>query len=197
MFINTGILAESELINKKFDGQSIANELMQQKYSGIEVVQRCCVRLYTAESFLYKLVNSTLRTDDRSKLDTLGAYCFMLWYYLYSGSEKKLTLYRGADLKVETIEKYKQAVGRSLKWLAFTSTSKDREVAEIYSVNTLFIIETMVGRNDSYWAKDITWISKYHDEQEVLITGGHPFKVVRVDQNLEDGKYLIYLSLGF
>ncbi|CAF1410667.1 unnamed protein product [Didymodactylos carnosus] len=43
-------------------------------------------------------------------------------------------------LKNETVEEYKQAVRKDIRWLAFTSTSKDREAAEMFSGNTLFII---------------------------------------------------------
>jgi hypothetical protein len=81
VFINKGILVEDKLQGKE-----------------LKEIQRCCVFLYTTESFLYQLVNSTLRTDDCSKIDTLGAYCYLLWYYLYTGDERKRTLYRVTTL---------------------------------------------------------------------------------------------------
>lgn len=195
-FVNSGILAEAKLQGKEFDGQKIYDKLMSVKNKGIQEVQRCCVFLYTVESFLYHLVNFTLRTNDNRKIDTLGAYCHLLWYYLYTGDEKKRILYRGSTLSNEAIDEYKQAVGTqsTFKSLAFTSASKCPEVAEMYTGNTLFIIEAMGYLDDVNWCKDISSISAYTDEDEVLITAGHPFIVNKVD--FQNGKHVIYLKLS-
>ncbi|CAF3434328.1 unnamed protein product [Rotaria socialis] len=65
-----GILIEGKLLNEEFDGQQMADELKCCK--GDEEIKRCAARLYSAESFLYKLLNQTLRNEDMSKIETLG-----------------------------------------------------------------------------------------------------------------------------
>ncbi len=71
-------MTEGKLQGKEFDGQAIHDELMKVKDKELQEIERCCVFLYTAESFLYQLVNSTLRATDCDKIDTLGAYCYLL-----------------------------------------------------------------------------------------------------------------------
>ena len=63
-----GILYEGKLLHKEFDAEQIANELRSS--TGRPPILKCAARLYTLETFLYKLVNLTLRNDDRSKIDT-------------------------------------------------------------------------------------------------------------------------------
>ncbi len=126
-------------------------------------------------------------------MNTLGAYCFLLQGHLWSSGNDRgeLTVYRGTNMTDEMIEQYKLAVGTDIRFLAFTSTSKNRQVAEMYSSgNTLFVIKL----NNSGFLRDISLLSFYPDEQEVLLNAGHPFKVVRVERNLNYEKYWIHLS---
>ena len=75
-----GILEEGKLLNEGFDSRRMADEFRE----GISKVKNldCAARLYTAESFLYKLVNSSLRSNDMSKMDTLGPFCYLLYHRL-------------------------------------------------------------------------------------------------------------------
>ncbi|CAF4810420.1 unnamed protein product, partial [Rotaria sp. Silwood2] len=89
------------------------------------------------------------------------------------------------------IAQYKQAVGSEIIWPAFTSTTKDRRVAEEqFDGNALFIISV----KDS-WQTDISSLSHYPDEQEVLLNYIYQFKVEKVDQDPISGQYLINLKL--
>jgi len=149
-------LKEAKLLNQESEGQIIANELIRVKNRGKNEINTSCARLYSAESFLYKLVNSTLRADDRSKIDTLGAYCWLLDKELTQmGDFGDRTVYRGANLSDELIEEYKKAVGTAINWLAFTSASKDRRIAEQFG-NTLFIMKVIW-----LYKRDISTISHY------------------------------------
>jgi hypothetical protein len=89
------------------------------------------------------------------------------------------------------IEEYSAAVGKHIVWPAFTSTTKDRQVAEMYSNNALFIIE--VGRTRSQGARDISSLSKFPQEREVLFCEGQSFVVGNVEFHSESGKYLIFM----
>ena len=125
-----GILKEGQLLKQDLDAQKIVEQL--KKYHGEAETGQCVIRLYSAESFLYKLVNATLRNDDRSKIDTLGPFCWLLFKHIKEGKDSvKTDLYRGTTLTDEMIDEYKNAVGSTIQWSAFTSTSKDRRMARV------------------------------------------------------------------
>ena len=112
----------------------------------------CAARLYTANSFMYRLVNGALRSNDMSKIDTLGPFCYLLYHRLrLDRTRGDQILYRGASFSMKLIEEYKNTVGKTIVWRAFTSTSKDCRVAQMYAGNTLFIIfarDTWRPQND-------------------------------------------------
>ena len=158
-------------------------------------VKKCATHLYSVESFLYNLVNSTLRNNDLSKLDTLGPFCYLLSRYLpfkCPSGYFDYTVFRGTSLSKEMIEEYRAAIGRRILWPAFTSTTKDRQVAELFSDNALFIIE--VNGIHSQGARDISSISKYPQEQEVLFCAGQSFILSKIECDSKNEKYLIYMS---
>ncbi len=75
-------------------------------------------------------------------------------------------------------------------WPAFTSTSKDRRIAEEFG-NILFTI----FMNDSHREKsDISYLSIYPHEQEVLLPNDYEFKINKVERNPGNGKYLIHMT---
>ncbi|CAF1172859.1 unnamed protein product [Didymodactylos carnosus] len=189
-----GILKEGKLLKQEFESQLIAEKLRDVKDKPYEIFH-CCARLYSAESFLYKLVNTTLRNEDMTKVDTLGAYCNVLRYYLRLNTQGpgKTAFYRGCTLTNEMIDGYIQAVGTQITWPAFTSTSKSRQQAEQFG-NTLFIIRPS-GRMGGQ-LRDISYLSHYPHEEEVLIVAGHCYDVDKVEHNPDNGKYLIYLTAG-
>jgi hypothetical protein len=152
----------------------------------------CAARLYTAESFLYKLINSSLRNNDMSKVDTLGPFCYLLYHRLRLDRVRgDQLLYRGTTLSIEMLNEYKQAVGKEIVWLPFTSTSKERRVAEVYRGNTLFIISS----KDTWRPQnDISKLSYYPDEQEVLLSPLYSFTFDRVELDSTSEKYLIYMT---
>ena len=185
-----GILEEGKLLNQEFDSQRMAEEF-RDSISKVKNLD-CAARLYTAESFLYKLVNSSLRSNDMSKMETLGPFCYLLYHRLRLDRIRgDQILYRGMNLNADMLDEYKQAVGQEIVWPAFTSTSKDYRVAEIYSVNTLFII---LSKDTWRPQNDISKLSFYPDEQEVLFSPFCKFIVDRVSLGSTNEKHLIYLT---
>ncbi|CAF3278902.1 unnamed protein product [Rotaria sp. Silwood2] len=170
----------------------MANLLLNVKNKAQDEIIACAVRLYSAETFLYKLVNATLRADDRSKIDTLGAYCYLL-HRRVSYNDKYQIVYRGANLMQAMIDDYKASINAWIRWLAFTSTSRDRGQAENFGSNTLFIIK-LLGRY--IHMSDISSISYFPHEQEVLLDAGTIFKVEKVEYNSTSRKYLVHLETG-
>ena len=138
--------------------------------------------LYTRESFLYRLLNTALRDEDLTKVETLGPFCFLLRQYSRSCQEFTGTVYRGANFSSETIETYRKSVNAWRTWPSYTSTTKSRPVAELRG-NVLFLIKILPIRITSIArAFDITNISQFPSEEEVLLPAGTSFQVVRVDE---------------
>ncbi|CAF2814998.1 unnamed protein product [Rotaria sp. Silwood2] len=193
-----GIIKEGINSGEPIEAKWIADELQLLKNKSNEEIEKRVVSIYTRESFLYRLVNITLRENDLSKLHNLGAFCWLLFHCDCSSTFSNLgyagKLYRGAQLDKDTIESYKLAIGLVKTWDAFSSTSKNRKKAETFG-NTLFIISLAKSTKYRYSGMDISSLSCYQDEEEVLIRASRNFLVDTVEQDSVTGKYLIYLSL--
>jgi hypothetical protein len=82
-----GIIEEGTKIGQRRIAERMANELMQQKDQGMEEVWKCCARLYTRDSFLYRKINEVMRLVGneefehtwRSRICSIGPYCLLLW----------------------------------------------------------------------------------------------------------------------
>ncbi|CAF4876698.1 unnamed protein product [Rotaria sp. Silwood1] len=193
-----GIIKEGIQLCEPIEAKWIADELLLLKNKSNEEIEKRVVSIYTRESFLYRLVNATLRENDLSKLYNLGAFCWLLFHCDCSSTFLSLgyagKLYRGAQLDKDTIESYRQAIGLVKTWDAFSSTSKNRKKAETFG-NTLFIISLAKSAKYRYSGMDISSLSLYPDEEEVLIRASRNFFVDNIEQDNVTGKYLIYLSL--
>ena len=148
-----GLLYEGNLAGKQCEAKWLAEQLSQMREKSKAEIGQCCIRLYTMESFLYKLLNHTMRLIGdpnheqiwRSKVNTLGPFACLLQYYLsYENLTHRTnkTIYRGAQLTDEMVDEYRR-VARSKdprrSFQAFTSCSRNRLQAEQYG-NCLFIL---------------------------------------------------------
>jgi hypothetical protein len=78
-----GILHEGSLDeSRRSTCQDLANRLESVKNKCAEEILKCVVYIYTLETFLYRLINTTLRNEDWNKFDTLGPFCYLLQFYL-------------------------------------------------------------------------------------------------------------------
>ncbi|CAF0783846.1 unnamed protein product [Adineta steineri] len=196
-----GIIEEGTHIRKEREAEQLAKMLREKKNMGMKEVWKCCVYLYSLESFLYKTLNAAMRLVGdqeqeqvwRSKVRTLGPFCLLLWDDPFNTKvTTKGTLYRGAALTTEQIAKYKEMATNDEAYgsfQAYTSTSRNREEAEKFG-NTLFIMEVLVA-----FIADLSKISEYPDEAEELVTPGVCFRVKSVDFDREKNKHLIHLQL--
>ena len=112
----------------------------------------------------------------------------LLSKYLYSG-----VVYRGILLSPEQIKLYQQACGYYQQWNSFISTTKNPNLAKIYG-NTLFIITV-----DSLYVNglDISSLSNFPEEEEVLISPGRAFSVNKVEFNASDDRYHVYILMCY
>ena len=159
-----------------------------------QTILQCTIKLYSKETFLYKLLNTTLRNNDMSKVKTLGPLCVLLNSFLSRRSilSEEQTIYRGMTLTDEMIQEYREAVGTEIGWPAFTSTTKNRLVAEMFSGNTLCIIKLAPGL--FLHGKDISDVSFMADEDEFLLSVGFMLRVDKVEMDETQQKHLIYLQ---
>ncbi|CAF2697430.1 unnamed protein product [Rotaria sp. Silwood2] len=190
-----GILQEAvkHQSDSETEAQWMAEQLTSCKMKPRRETSKVCIHLYTRESFLYHVLNTALREADHSKLNTLGPLCFLIRDYSRTCTEFIGIVYRGVELSLTTILSYKQAVGSWRTWPSYTSTSKNREMAE-FRGNTLFIIEITNTKLSSPRAYDVAGISQFPNEEEVLLPAGVSFQVISVEQDLKQ-KYIIQIKL--
>jgi len=198
-----GIIEEGKKLGKQREAEHIAKLLRAKKNKGIKEVWRCCAYLYSLESFLYKRLNEIMRLIGspqheqvwRSKVDTLGPFCLLLWDNPFNSKmiKPKTILYRGANLSDELITSFKGECSKDPKpwrtFQAFTSCSRNRSVAEQFG-NVLFIMETRIA-----FTVDLSELSEYGHEEEELLFPGVSFTIDRVESGETNNKHLIYLTL--
>jgi hypothetical protein len=183
----------------------------------IKELQDCCAKLYTKSCYIYGAVNAALRNDDRSKLDTLGPFCYLLFNYvgrrfkdnssildrfrrvLHPNEIEWMTLYRGDYTSDTNIEEYRRAArdnSKHFKWLPFVSTSRDRKVAEFFAGNVLYIIKIRSYSSNEDRFTDLSEISHFPIEQEILLLPGVQFQVNKVSFDNENGLHLVYIKIN-
>jgi len=144
-----GTIEEGFLFGQEDEALRLASVLENYQGSKQDIIGEVCVQIYTAETFLYKVLNKALREENVSKANTLAPFCILLFFFLYRAWHGyvefpgyKMQVYRGCQLSPELIEVYKEIAKKEksyFAWDSFTSTSKNRRKAERYG-NTLFII---------------------------------------------------------
>jgi hypothetical protein len=200
-----GIAEEGKKAGRQREAQWMANELLKVKNCSEEEIWRCCARLYTMESFLYKKLNEAMRlVDDKTQqhvwqqqIPTLGPFAILLdkntvCFERPAGCFRG-TVYRGANLSKDQIVKFKEVATSKnphRSFQGFTSCSRNRMKAESFG-NTLFIITPptykIINNND---------VSPYsaYDEEEQLLSPAYRFRVRNVEFNAKKNKYYIYLD---
>lgn len=196
-----GIIEEGKQLGELDEAKKMAKLLMTQRNRGMTDVWKCCAHLYSMENFLHKLLNNSMRGigDDetehiwRSKIGTLGPFCFLLWDCPFKNRlTKKIVIYRGAKLETEQIDTYKKMsehLHEYRSFQAFTSCSRNRNQAERFG-NVLFIMEIQRA-----FTVDMKDFSEFPEEEEELITPGVCFSVQKIGFDKDKNKDLIYLTL--
>jgi hypothetical protein len=158
---------------------------------------------YTTDSFLYRLLNDSLRLED---IDTL----FKLRYYIYDLhnqlaqlqipyiqsfpiNEPILTLYRGQRIKITELKKLRENIGKLISKNSFLSTTNDVQAAVFFSgdgsldnaetdVSVLYqiTIDTRVPHSIPFGR--IQYESIFEDEDEVLFSIASVFRIDTVEQ---------------
>ncbi|CAF3478919.1 unnamed protein product [Rotaria sp. Silwood1] len=160
-----------------------------------------CIRWYTRETFVYKMVNKALRTEDVEQLHTFRFFIADLSSALASEHKKMIeqsnngmiitTVYRGVRLTLAELEEFRSNEGKLISINGYLSTSRSRCIAinfavkgkkQVDSVPVLFEIECQNEESACSIFADITSFSDFPDEQEVLFDLGAVFKIQTVSE---------------
>ena len=195
-----GIIKEGEAIGELEEAERIAQTLMEHRNKGIQEIWKCCAYLFTLDTFLFQVLNETMRLVGseehervwRSKIETLGPYCLLLWDDPFHNkpNTSNEVLYRGVKLSKDMIDAFEKCSPTEHgTFQAFSACTRNRHVAEQFG-NVIFVITVKYA-----YTMDLSLFSKFPEEEEVLISPGVCFTVSHVEFDRDVNKHLIYLDL--
>jgi hypothetical protein len=158
------------------------------------------IQWYTANSFLYKLINKALRTEDTDALYTYRFYIIDLCACLAEQSKllydftSNIHVYRGAKVPQKERQRLCESIGHLISVNGYFSTSRQLKVSEAYagvgSINMsndldsiVFDIEVDLEQYSETIFADVRHLSKFKDEDEVLFDIGTVFKILSMEYN--------------
>jgi tetratricopeptide (TPR) repeat protein len=164
------------------------------------------IHWYTTDSFVSKLINKALRTEDFHALYICRAYIADLSEQLHREFDdyKQLliefeqplaqwTVYHGRSMSEEEIDDLRDKKGQYIALNGFLSTSRKKSVADIYCKEVMFIIETTFDLSHGCFAH-VAPMSRFPEEDEVLFDLASVFQIKEVQYNDNENRWDIYLS---
>ncbi|GMV42308.1 MAG: hypothetical protein AMXMBFR64_40240 [Myxococcales bacterium] len=149
--------------------------------ASVPMDQLIAIRGYTSED--YWKINAALRNGDPAELAKYDTYIKAAEAGLAQLPSFQGTVYRGANLPDAVLDNY--VAGQTVTEHAFTSTAASPSAA--FTGNTKFVIQSKTG-------SDVSSLSLYKNEQEVLFSPGTKFKVLKVDVDPGTGFTTIYMT---
>jgi tetratricopeptide (TPR) repeat protein len=154
---------------------------------------------YTRDSFVYKLINKALRTEDVEAIHIYRFYIADLCKCLAENFDilidsaplSTLKLYRGVKQTRKEIQRLLESIGQLISVNTFFSTSRNRSVAEMYAglgseklasgdfESLIFEITVDIKSNNTHLA-DVSFYSPFKDEEEVLFDFAAVFEIEAV-----------------
>ncbi|CAF4380153.1 unnamed protein product, partial [Didymodactylos carnosus] len=145
------------------------------------------IKWYTKSSFVYKLINKALRTEDIEQLYIFRFYIADLSTNLAKIQIKQtnIQLYRGVKLENDEFNKIKSNIGKLIGTNGYLSTSRSRNLAMTFATKptrrdnvtpVLFEI-TLNSQINLTVVADIASYSEFPLEQEVLFDLGAAFQI--------------------
>ena len=159
---------------------------------------------YTRESFLYRQLNKALRMQN---IDSMFVFRFLIRDIEKQLKEHQCTtsmrVYRGQLMSNEELELLKESIGQLISMNSFLSTTNDRRVALSFLYSStksdriqrvLFEIDADPQLKNIRAFADITSLSYFAGESEILFMLGSIFRLISVDQN-DRGLWIFRLTL--
>ncbi|CAF4148814.1 unnamed protein product, partial [Rotaria sordida] len=171
------------------------------------------IRWYSKQSFVYRLINVALRTENMSVLYLFRYYLKDLCGQLTQNfrqielyvRDMSFELYRGVRLNTNEVEKLKQSIGQMISANGFLSATWDRQIAEVYAgfaqqltdknlVSVIYKINVDLAQARSIIFADVAQYSEHLDEQEVLFDIGSIFTLNSIEFDDKNNCWLISLT---
>ena len=174
------------------------------------------IREYTKDTFLYRVLNRALRTQDMGIILDLRYFILDLYKQIYKIQtdfdrysvsvmrERKLTVYRGQLMNIKELKRLKRHIGRYIITHPFLSATLSSEIALLYAGNGAqrplyesVLFEIHVNIRYSMRKRPFANIVKFShmkDENEVLFSVGTIFQVKSLEK-LTDKLWLLCLDL--
>ncbi|CAF1269285.1 unnamed protein product [Adineta steineri] len=159
---------------------------------------------YTRESFLYRQLNKALRVQN---IDSLFIFRFFIRDIEKQLEEHRcsspMRVFRGQLMSNEEVEVLQDSIGQLISMNSFLSTSIDRRLALsfLYSSNAsnniqrvLFEIDIDPRSEGTRPFANITSLSYFPGEDEVLLMLGSIFRLISIDHN-DRGIWILRLTL--
>ena len=157
---------------------------------------------YTRETFLFRLMNRAFRVMDFDLLYLMRFFIRDLEQELQKRQYKKPAhLYRGQSMSRDEVELLRKSIGKYIAMNSYFSTSVSRHQALLFLhycadlEQVLFEIDANPQLKGIKPFADVTALSYYSDEEEVLFMSGSIFRILNVDCD-DDGVWLIRLELA-
>ncbi|CAF1445093.1 unnamed protein product, partial [Rotaria sp. Silwood1] len=173
---------------------------------------------YTAETFIYPMLNRGLRQMDVDIILKMGFFIRHLHKHItelhrdqQGNMPTNFQVFRGQGLSIEDFEKMKKTKGGLMSFNNFLSTSRNREISfknfarpaafNTNSVSILFImnIDTAICTKSSTSFAEVSKVGYYKDkEEEILFTTHAIFRIDRIERihdNHSDRLYEVNLTL--
>ncbi|CAF1686747.1 unnamed protein product, partial [Adineta ricciae] len=160
---------------------------------------------YTKPTFVSKLINKALRSEDFRALYACRAYIADLSEQLHDEYEQykqllidceqplnQWTVYHGRAMSQDEIDLLCSRKGHLISLNGFLSTSQKREVAEFYAKEVMFIIQTTFDLSHGCFAH-VAPMSYFSQEDEVLFDLASVFRILDIKYDRKTHKWYIYL----
>lgn len=152
---------------------------------------------YSRPTFLYKMLNKALRTQNINVLFLFRFFIQDLYKQLqklqHNEHQRPIRVYRGQSISKQELHILKESIGQSISMITFLSTSLNPEISRMFIPPTLgdlcgVLLEIDIDPRSSYGAKPFANIisqSQFRGEQEILFMTGTIFRLVNIRQENE------------
>lgn len=191
--------------------QSTNNNLHRQSIDRLEqsYTEHSPIWWYTAESYLYLILNKALRTLDTAVIIKMGFFIQDLYrqielLYAQAQYTSQRTVYRGQGLSLIDFDNMRSHLGGLLSFNYFISTTTDRDIASCFAesnqcnpnlVGVHFQIEIDPSICCIPFAAidDVSYSSE--PSSEFLFSVGSTFRIQAIEHLIEDGIWQVNLVL--
>jgi tetratricopeptide (TPR) repeat protein len=171
-----------------------------------------CIGWYTRETFIYQLINKALRTEDIEQIYMFRFYIADLSKQLAEEHKKMqnqsndiIDLYRGTIITKKEAETIKMNRGKVIATNGYWSTSRNRSYAMTFAkkwihrpdmIPILFEIKChLCDENNSVIFADISHLSGFIEEKEVLFDLGATFTIEEITEETTDDIQLLIITI--